>query len=364
VQDKTLVAKPHEIIENISVHRVPVEFRQSLGDRLPLLGAYQTWTRIPAMVAAAAERAPADLVSGHSPPMFGSEASALAKRAGKPFIYDVHNLNADRALDDRTLRDLLTYPYYYFIERRLLTESDHIVVLSHALKRRIQARFKVPDARFTVVPNGVDLERFAPQREGSQQVASIKQQLGLSETVVMYAGYHDKINGIPSLLRVAPELLAQNPELSFLFIGTGPEEGPVKELAKEYSGRIVHLDSVPHEAMPHYYQLCDLFVIPRPSTLSSETITPIKLLEAMAMGRKVLCSDVGGLAELIQDGHNGFLFRKGDLGDLKRRMSEALRAPAEEIGARARDKVANEYTWDAAAQTLAACYSEALGQSR
>jgi glycosyltransferase involved in cell wall biosynthesis len=84
----------------------------------------------------------------------------------------------------------------------------------------------------------------------------------------------------------------------------------------------------------------------------------------MAMGRKVLCSDVGGLAELVQDGHNGFLFRKGDLGDLKRRMIEALRAPADEIGARARDKVADEYTWDGAAQTLAACYKEVLGQSQ
>jgi glycosyltransferase involved in cell wall biosynthesis len=180
----------------------------------------------------------------------------------------------------------------------------------------------------------------------------------------MYAGYHDKINGIPALLQVAPEMLAQNPELSFLFIGTGPEEGSVKELAKEHSGRIVHRDRVPHEAMPHYYRLCDLFVIPRPSTLSAETITPIKLLEAMAMGRKVLCSDVGGLAELVQHRHNGFLFRKGDLKDLKRKIVEALRAPTEEIGARAREKVADEYTWDAAAQTLAACYIEVLGQSR
>jgi glycosyltransferase involved in cell wall biosynthesis len=77
----------------------------------------------------------------------------------------------------------------------------------------------------------------------------------------------------------------------------------------------------------------------------------------------VLCSDVGGLAELVQDRHNGFLFRKGDLDDLKCKVVEALDAPEEKIGARAREKVANEYTWEAAAQTLAACYSEVLGKA-
>jgi glycosyltransferase involved in cell wall biosynthesis len=209
----------------------------------------------------------------------------------------------------------------------------------------------------------VDVERFSPRSEYADHAERIRQELGLSGRIVLYAGYHDKINGLPGLVRVVPEILAQESEVTFVFIGRGPEQRLVEALATGSRGRVIHLDSVPHEAMPSYYQLSDLIVIPRPSTRSAETITPIKLLESMAMGRKVLCSDVGGLAELIQDGHNGFLYRKGNLNDLRRRMIEALRAPADEIGARAREKVVGEYTWQAAAQTLAACYADVLDKT-
>jgi spore coat protein SA len=176
----------------------------------------------------------------------------------------------------------------------------------------------------------------------------------------MYAGYMDGINGVPGLARIIPQIIRDWPDICFLFIGFGPEEDRLKALAKEYPRNVKFLPWVPYLEMPAYYQLCDVFVVPRPSTISAETATPLKLLDAMVMGKPVLGSNVDGIAEVITHGENGYLFQKGNLESLQRTLLEVLDADNTEISRGARKTIIENFSWDKSAKILQQVYEEVL----
>jgi glycosyltransferase involved in cell wall biosynthesis len=176
----------------------------------------------------------------------------------------------------------------------------------------------------------------------------------------MYAGYMDDINGMVGLTKFIPQIIRDRPDICFLFIGSGPEEGRLKSLAQDYPQNVKFLSWVPYLKMPAYYQMCDVFVIPRPSTISSETATPLKLLDAMVMGKPVLASNVGGIADVITDRENGYLFKKGNLESFRKTLLEVLDTDNTKIGSEARKTVVEKYNWDRSAQILQQVYEEVL----
>src|SRR4029079_3018845 len=87
----------------------------------------------------------------------------------------------------------------------------------------------------------------------------------------------------------------------------------------------VHITGrVPHDQVQRYYGLIDVLVYPRRSMRLTELVTPLKPLEAMAQGRMLVASDVGGHRELIRHGENGFLFHAGDAGALAGAIEQVL----------------------------------------
>jgi glycosyltransferase involved in cell wall biosynthesis len=104
---------------------------------------------------------------------------------------------------------------------------------------------------------------------------------------------------------------------------------------------------VPHAEVHRYYDLIDVLVYPRLSMRLTDLVTPLKPLEAMAQGRLVAASDVGGHRELIQDGRTGILFKAGDASDLAEKivglLAEPSRWPA--LKHTARQFVETERTW-------------------
>ena len=119
-----------------------------------------------------------------------------------------------------------------------------------------------------------------------------------------------------------------------------------------------------YDRMPALMGAADLFMIPRPSCLPAETLMPIKLLEAMAMGRDVLVSSVGAMREVVRDGENGYVFGSDDpagfIQTLERVMANQSTGCL--LGENARRWVAARFSWDAARQALREAY--ARSQSR
>jgi glycosyltransferase involved in cell wall biosynthesis len=107
-----------------------------------------------------------------------------------------------------------------------------------------------------------------------------------------------------------------------------------------------------------YYELIDVLAYPRRSMRLTELVTPLKPLEAMAQGRMLVASDVGGHRELIRHGETGWLFRAGDAAALAGAIAEVLqgRAAWPEIARAARNFVETERTWARSVERYASVY--------
>ena len=123
-----------------------------------------------------------------------------------------------------------------------------------------------------------------------------------------------------------PDILADNPNVRLLLVGGGPQEQNLKHQVTllGLEDKVIFTGRVPHSEVDDYYSLVDLLVYPRKSMRLTELVTPLKPLEAMAQGKVVLASDVGGHHELISDSENGFLFRANDVNHLAQRTIELL----------------------------------------
>ena len=122
---------------------------------------------------------------------------------------------------------------------------------------------------------------------------------------------------------------------------------------------VILVGRVPHADVARYYSLVDLLVFPRKSMRLTETVTPLKPLEAMAQGKIVLASDVGGHRELIRDNQTGWLFAPDDPAALATAVlkANAMRSQWPAIRATARRFVETERTWRASAAHYVPLYA-------
>jgi len=110
---------------------------------------------------------------------------------------------------------------------------------------------------------------------------------------------------------------------------------------------VVFAGTVPHQEIPRWYSVCDVLVYPRRLGTQTALVTPLKPLEAMAMGKPVVAAAVGGLQELIRDGETGLLCPPEDPAALATSLLELAAAPGRRaaLAAGARSFVCNERDW-------------------
>ena len=127
-------------------------------------------------------------------------------------------------------------------------------------------------------------------------------------------------------------------------------------------GRSVHSARIPHERVPGVYAIIDVLAYPRFPMRLTELVTPLKPLEAMAMCKTLVASDVGGHKELIQHNKTGMLFKAGDLEELTASLDKILgdaklRSLLEEQG---RAWVRENKTWDKTTSVYEEIYRSVL----
>jgi glycosyltransferase involved in cell wall biosynthesis len=167
--------------------------------------------------------------------------------------------------------------------------------------------------------------------------------------VLGFLGSFYAYEGLVLLIEALPPLLSERPRLRLLLVGEGPTEDLLRSRARELGvgDRVIFAGRVPHAEVRRYYDLVDVLVYPRFAMRLTETVTPLKPLEAMAMGKLLVASNVGGHRELVRDGETGLLFEAGNASDLVRKIQLALddRELARRIPLQARRFVEEERTW-------------------
>lgn len=315
--------------------------------RLPLLNHWAVIRNLERRIDDVARRVRPDIIHAHSPALNGMAALNAARRLGIPLVYEVRAFWEDAAVDHGTTRE--GSPRYRLtrrLETHVLRHADAVTCICEGLRSDIASR-GIPSARIQLIPNAVDPGRFAFNPPKDQDLAK---ELGLGSGPIMgFIGSFYAYEGLEVLLRALPALIHRHPGIRVLLVGGGPQEDRLKALADELgvSESVIFTGRVPHEQVSRYYSLVDIFAYPRLPIRLTELVTPLKPLEAMAQGKLVLASDVGGHRELVRDGENGFLFRAGSAEALAEAVERLLdqRAQWDAIRRRGREFVETERSW-------------------
>ncbi len=288
-----------------------------------------------------------DVIHAHSPVLNAIPALRVGQRLGIPVVYEVRAFWEDAAVDHGTSREGdLRYRLTRNLETYALKRAAHVTTICDGLKREIVRR-GVSESRVTVIPNAVDIGSF---RFDEPADSPLKKVLGLEgSNVIGFVGSFYAYEGLDLLIDALPRVLTGLDDVRLLLVGGGPHE-PVLRSAVARLGlneRVVFTGRVPHADVHRYYSIIDVCAYPRRSMRLTELVTPLKPLEAMAQGRLVVASDVGGHRELIRNGDTGTLFRAGDVGSLAdailRLFDQRERWPR--LRANARHFVETERNW-------------------
>jgi glycosyltransferase involved in cell wall biosynthesis len=242
--------------------------------------------------------------------------------------------------------------------RTLARFTDLSLAVSRGVKDYLVSEIGLDPVKVRVVPNGVDVASIDAARPG----AEVRRELGLpaAAPVLGLVGRLDHWGkGHRELFTAMAQLRARYP-VQALIVGGGRRIDEVKALAASLGlAAAVHFLG-PRRDVPDLLRVMDVFVLPS----YSEGVS-LALLEAMAAGRPVVATAVGGLPEVVTDGDTGLLIPPRDPNALARALERLLADPAwaRQLGANARARVRAHYSLDRLGREINAIYGE-LGEKK
>jgi len=334
-----------------------------LSSRLPLVNQWAFMRATERRLLELARQLKPDLLHAHSPVLNAYPALHVGRQLGIPVVYEIRAFWEDAAVDHGTQSEWgLRYRLTREMETRAVQQANQVVTICGGLRGDLIAR-GIPLDKIGVVPNAVDIEQFS---RGGEPDLALKAKLGLGDSrVIGFLGSFYAYEGLDLLIKALPLILEQAPDVKLLLVGGGPQEGNLKAQAAalNLSDKVVFVGRVPHTEVNRYYDLVDLLAYPRHAMRLTDLVTPLKPLEAMAQGRLLIASDVGGHQELIEDGYTGVLFRAGDVADLTDKALVALNLAdgGNTLRSNGRRFVEDERNWAKSIANYQDIYARALG---
>lgn len=310
-----------EQVDGLDFFRTP-EANGTLS-RMPALNQLAVINALEKRIDEVVQQVHPDVLHAHSPALNGAAAVRVARRRGLPLVYEVRALWEDAAVDHGTGSEWgLRYRLTRALESWVLQRADAVTTICEGLRGEIISRGIAP-GNVTVIPNAVNVDRFQIQHRPDPELVD---QFGLAgKSVLGFIGSFYAYEGLDLLLRALPEIRAAIPEAVVLLVGGGPQEEQLRARVTglNIGNRVFFTGRVPHDSVQRYYSLVNVFVYPRLPMRLTNLVTPLKPLEAMAQGKLVVASDVGGHLELMRPRETGELFKAGDpaaLADAVRRI--------------------------------------------
>jgi PEP-CTERM/exosortase A-associated glycosyltransferase len=289
-----------------------------------------------------------DLIHSHSPFTCGITGNRVAGKRGIPSIYEMRGLWEESHASRKGLAsESIRYRMIRSLDNMALRGADLCLAIGNGLKQEIISR-GIPAHRVDVIPNGVNMDDFAPGPADPELRAA----LDLEGCVVFgYIGSFFRFEGLMTLVEALSLLGDEFNNLKLLLVGDG-ELTPELRLMAQKEGvedKVVFTGRVPHDQIAKYYKLFDIMVLPRVQTRLTTLVTPLKPLEIMAMEKPLLASDIGGHREMVIPLVNGMLFNSEDARDLAQKMRDLINDPntRDQLAASARKWVEENRSWSA-----------------
>lgn len=307
-----------------------------------------------------------DIIHAHSPVLNAMAAQRIASRHGIPLLYEIRAFWEDAAVGNGTGTE--GSPRYWLtrqLETHAVRNADAVAVICEGLRGDLIAR-GIDGAKILVSPNGVDMDHFgAPVARDPALTAKLE--LAGADVVGFIGSFYD-YEGLDDLIAAMPQLVRARPRAKLLLVGGGPMEEALRAqaTASPFADHIRFVGRVPHEAVEDYYAQIDILAYPRKAMRLTDLVTPLKPLEAMAQGRLVAASSVGGHRELIEHGVTGTLFAPDDPRALAMALAQmfADRGFWDQRRADARAFVEKERNWSSNISRYEPVYQSLLARPR
>jgi glycogen synthase len=228
-----------------------------------------------------------------------------------PFVYEVRSLWEER-YKNYNLFSKIIFSFATILESFSMWFSDGLIVINSALKDNISKRYILKNKIISIVPNAVDISNIKIIEKQNKDL------------VFGYIGTLSPIEGLDLLIKVFNQLHADGLTNKLIIYGDGIERKALELLALN-NPLIQFKGSFLPSQVSQVYSNVDIVVNPRISNLLTNSVTPLKPLEAMAYRKLVIASDVGGMHELINNEKTGFLFKAESESALKKIIIDVLK---------------------------------------
>ncbi|QLA15816.1 glycosyltransferase family 4 protein [Desulfolutivibrio sulfoxidireducens] len=346
----------HDELDGVVYHRLPhlAPEQSNCGERYRAM-SLNLFARVIRQTGARIVHAASDIENGWPAVMAGRDR-------GIKSIYEYrgmwHYTRASRIPWFPTTEE---YAERHALELETGKQADAVFAISEALRDELAGQ-GVAAEKITVLPNAVDGARFAPMPPDKE----LKATLGLAgRKVVGFIGSVTVYEGLERLMDAVLELNAQGANLAMLVVGDGPHSEILGRHHVVYGQHdaIVLAGRVPFADVQRYYSIIDIMAFPRINARVCQCVPPLKPLEAMAMGKPVIVSDVAALCEMVEHEKTGLVCRADDTASLAEHLGRMVDSPrlCAELADNAAQWVREHRDWNVVGQRILRVYEELAG---
>ncbi len=246
----------------------------------------------------------------------------------------------------------IIFPYIYAnlaLKQFLLNKADHIVAVSAALRKLLLSRLPVEklknfsqfsSQRISVVPNIMPIPSKILNKS-ELRLMRRKYKFDENDTLILFVGQLTYGKGIRVLIRAIKRLSQKNTSLKLVVLGKGPLTDYIKKMQAIIGDQLRYFGFLPYNEVLKFYQMADIVISP---SIWPEPLSRV-IIEAMALGRPIIATNVGGTPEIITQEKNGILIEPGNPIEIKNAINRLINDPdlRSRIGLEGRKTIEKHY---------------------
>jgi len=339
-----LTGKTIEVVDDVEYARLPAtEITRSHGEMQYMMSFIKPFKRF-------FQHKRIGIVHVRSTFLIALPALIAARQLGLKVLYEVSGLWELVYQDRETHSHLLKRsPFAELAETLTMTRADQVVVMNEAVYNIAVDRGVSPD-RLHIARNAVNTENFTPTDPPNN-----------SQFTLGYLGSFADYEGLDNIIDVVHELRKQEFPIHVLMVGDGLRFNHIRSrvINEGLENYFTLTGRVAHEEVKRQYQQMDVLVYPRISTGATQTITPLKPFEALALAKPIIVSDVEPLREIVGDSERGLVFENGNVQDFAQAIKKCSSAPElmSSLGQAGRQWVVENRNWEKVVETFLDAYS-------
>ena len=259
---------------------------------------------------------PYDIIHLHGDFIEAFFGEKLSKKLGIPAVITIHAGLNKRLLKPKNAE--------YF------KNIDKIICVSNEIAGDLKS-IGVSENKIKVISSGIYLNEFSAKggsasggKKENDEIDAIKNQY--SKPIVISVGVLRVNKGFKYLIESFKMVKEKFDTVTLIVIGDGPDRSKLEAWAKNI-GDVYFLGRQNHDKVIEYLKSADIFVLASVSTASDREGTPTSIMEAMAAGLPIIATNVGGVADLVQNEKNGFVVNPGNSEELSTAMVELINNP-------------------------------------